>query len=121
VVVVDKPDAGQAAGCIVCPTIRRAYKDYAVGRVANGVLGEGYSSRLNQEVRIKRGLSYGAGSGLGARRDGGFFFAYAQTPPTGKAFKFKMCTVAHWKGGVMDEEYLFWDNLDFMKQIRLAQ
>jgi len=79
VVVVDKPDAGQAAVCIVRPTIRRADKDYPVGRVANGVLGEGYSSRLNQEVRIKRGLSYGAGSGLGARRDSGFFSAYAQT------------------------------------------
>jgi len=41
-------------------------------------------------------------------------------PPTGKAFKFVMCTVGHWKNGVMDEEYLFWDNLTFMKQIGLA-
>jgi len=31
-----------------------------------------------------------------------------------------MCTVGHWKNGVMDEEYLFWDNLDFTKQIGLA-
>jgi SnoaL-like polyketide cyclase len=41
--------------------------------------------------------------------------------PTGKAFKLEMCTVGHWKGGVMDEEYLFWDNQTFMKQIGLAQ
>jgi len=41
-------------------------------------------------------------------------------PPTGKAFKLEMCTVGHWKGGVMDEEYLFWDNLTFMKQIGLV-
>jgi hypothetical protein len=27
--------------------------------------------------------------------------------PTGKAFKIAMCTVGHWKDGVMDEEYLF--------------
>ena len=40
--------------------------------------------------------------------------------PTGKAFKLEMCTVGHWKDGVMDEEYLFWDNLAFMKQIGLA-
>ena len=40
--------------------------------------------------------------------------------PTGKAFKIVMCTVGHWKDGVMDEEYLFWDNLSFMKQIGLA-
>jgi hypothetical protein len=42
-------------------------------------------------------------------------------PPTGKAFKITMCTVGHWKDGVMNEEYLFWDNLTFMKQIGLAQ
>ena len=78
-VVVDKPDAGQAAVCVARPSIRRADKAYAVGRVANGVLGEGYSSRLNQEVRIKRGLSYGASSGLGARKYSGLFSASAQT------------------------------------------
>jgi SnoaL-like polyketide cyclase len=42
-------------------------------------------------------------------------------PPTGKAYKIKMCTVGHWKNGTMDEEYLFWDNLTFTKQIGLAQ
>lgn len=38
-------------------------------------------------------------------------------PPTGKAFKLVMSTVGHWKDGVMDQEYLFWDNQAFMKQI----
>ena len=33
----------------------------------NSVLGGGYSSRLNQEIRIKRGLSYGAGSSFAWR------------------------------------------------------
>jgi len=37
--------------------------------------------------------------------------------PTGKAFKINMCTVGHWTNGVMDEEYLFWDNLTYLKQI----
>ena len=41
--------------------------------------------------------------------------------PTGKAFKIEMCTVGHWKQGVMDEEYLFWDNLSFMRQIGIAK
>jgi hypothetical protein len=41
--------------------------------------------------------------------------------PTGKKFRLEMCTVGHWKNGVMDEEYLFWDNQSFMKQIGLAQ
>ena len=42
-------------------------------------------------------------------------------PPTGKKFKLSMCTVGHWKDGKMIEEYLFWDNQHFMKQIGLAQ
>ena len=43
-------------------------------------------------------------------------------PPTGKAFKMEMVTVGHWtKDGVMDEEYLFWDSGEFMKQIGLAK
>jgi hypothetical protein len=31
--------------------------------------------------------------------------------PTGKTFKLQMVTVEHWVNGVMDEEWLFWDNL----------
>lgn len=40
--------------------------------------------------------------------------------PTGKAFKVSMNTVGVWKDGVMVEEYLFWDNQTFMKQLGLA-
>ncbi len=40
--------------------------------------------------------------------------------PTGKPFKLSMVTIGHWKGGVMDEEWLMWDNMSFMKQIGLA-
>ena len=42
-------------------------------------------------------------------------------PPTGKAYKIKMATISHWKDGRMDEEYLFWDNQEFMKQIGLGK
>ena len=40
-------------------------------------------------------------------------------PPTGKKFSISMCTVGHWKNGVMIEEWLYWDNATFMKQIGL--
>jgi hypothetical protein len=40
-------------------------------------------------------------------------------PPTGKSFKLPMATLGHWKNGKMDEEYLFWDNETYMKQIGL--
>ena len=39
--------------------------------------------------------------------------------PTGKKYSIAMCTVGHWKDGVMSEEWLYWDNLTFMKQIGL--
>lgn len=42
-------------------------------------------------------------------------------PPTGKTFKLSMATIGHWKDGKMIEEYLFWDNQAFMKQIGLAE
>ncbi len=41
--------------------------------------------------------------------------------PTGKSFKITLVTLGHWENGVMTEEYLFWDNQDFMKQIGLGQ
>jgi len=41
--------------------------------------------------------------------------------PTGKKFKLKMATIAHWNGSKFDKEYLFWDNQTFMKQIGLGQ
>ncbi len=42
-------------------------------------------------------------------------------PPTGKKFKLSMTTIGHWgPDGKMTEEYLFWDNQAFMKQIGLA-
>lgn len=43
-------------------------------------------------------------------------------PPTGKRFTITACTIAHWnKSGLMDEEYLFWDNQSLMHQIGLAK
>src|SRR5206468_8968991 len=71
--------AGQAAVGIAKPAIRRDSPDYYAGLVANAALGNGFISRLNREIRIKRGLSYGAHSSLDARRDVGPFSASAQT------------------------------------------
>jgi predicted ester cyclase len=42
-------------------------------------------------------------------------------PPTGKAYKLPMATIGLWKNGKMVEEWLFWDNQAFMKQIGVAQ
>ncbi|HEX7314700.1 MAG TPA: pitrilysin family protein [Pyrinomonadaceae bacterium] len=78
VVVVDMPGAGQAAVVFARRGIARTDPEFYAGVVANSVL-SGYSGRLNQEIRIKRGLSYGARSSLDTRRDVGLFVASAQT------------------------------------------
>jgi zinc protease len=74
VVVVDKPDAGRTAIVAGRVAIARSAPSYVTGVVATAVL-SGYSGRLNQEVRVKRGLSYGAGAQLIARREPGVFLA----------------------------------------------
>jgi len=78
-ILIDMPNAGQAAVYVAAPGIERGAGDWFAGKVTNALLGGGYSSRLNQEVRVKRGLSYGAGSSLTTWRANGLFIAGAQT------------------------------------------
>lgn len=78
-VVVEMPQAGQSAVVVSKPAIKRDSPDYYSGLVTNAALGNGFISRLNREIRIKRGLSYGVRSSLDARRDNGQFTASAQT------------------------------------------
>jgi zinc protease len=78
-VVIDLPGTGQAAVVVTRPAIARTDPAYYPALVANAVLGGGYSARLNEEVRVKRGLSYGAGSALAVHRDMGSLTATAQT------------------------------------------
>ena len=79
VLVIDMPASGQAAVVVGRRGIRRTDDAYMDAIVANSVLGAGYSSRLNQEIRIKRGLSYGAGSSFEPRVDVGPFTARTET------------------------------------------
>ena len=81
ILVIDMPNSGQAS-----VSYNREVR--AVGRnnfvfywssVLNSILGGGYSSRLNQEIRIKRGLSYGAGSSFAWRSQEANFAARTQT------------------------------------------
>lgn len=79
VVVIDMPEAGQAAVVVSRPGLRRVDPAFYQAAVANAVLGGGYSARLNQEIRIKRGLSYGANSLFQSRRSVGPFSASTET------------------------------------------
>lgn len=43
-------------------------------------------------------------------------------PPTGKSLSMSMATIGHWNdAGVMDHEWLYWDQLTFLRQLGLAE
>jgi len=42
-------------------------------------------------------------------------------PSTNRPFKLEMVTIGRWENGVMKEEWLYWDNQAFMRQIGLAK
>lgn len=77
--MIDLPGAGQTSVAVAAPFVSSTAADRRAGQVANAVLGGGYSARLNQEVRIRRGLSYGAFSDAEAHPPGGMVTAQAQT------------------------------------------
>lgn len=78
-VLLDMPGSGQSGVAVAAPFVGAEAADRRIGLVANAVLGGGYSARLNQEVRIKRGLSYGVGATVEAHAGGGMWSASAQT------------------------------------------
>ena len=120
--VVDLPNSGQAAvgfvkklvdGRILCESEDTISNNcltseiYYPASVLNSVLGGGYSARLNQEIRLKRGLSYGAGSGFGWRDWDSNFVARAQTKNESAAQVAELMKIEMEKlmtGTVSDEE-----------------
>jgi zinc protease len=64
IVVVDKADRTQAQIRIGHRSARYGSEDTAALAIAEAVLGGMFSSRLMQEIRVKRGWSYGAGCAL---------------------------------------------------------
>ena len=79
IVVVDLPGSGQAAVAAAVRGPNRADPSFYPLAVANAVMGGGQGGYLFQEVRAKRGLSYGAASSLGARSEAGLITAATQT------------------------------------------
>jgi zinc protease len=79
ILLIDQHGAGQAGVVAAHAAPPRRDGDYYIGTVANAVLGGSYSARLNEEIRIKRGLSYGASSRLQSLGDAGIWLASAQT------------------------------------------
>ena len=78
-VIVEMPGSGQSSVVIAAPFVALSSPERRVAEVANTLLGGGYSARLNQAVRIRRGLSYGASSAGELQDVGGLVTASTQT------------------------------------------
>lgn len=78
-IVIDMPEAGQAAVLAAVRAIPRNDERYYALELSNAVLGGGSSGRLFEEIRTKRSLSYGAYSGFADRSDDSVLSASAQT------------------------------------------
>src|SRR4029077_17446458 len=72
-ILVDKPDRTQAQIRIGHVATRYGHAHTAALAVAEAVLGGMFSSRLMQEIRVKRGWSYGAGCALRRSRQPHWF------------------------------------------------
>ncbi|MFL6234656.1 MAG: M16 family metallopeptidase [Thermoanaerobaculia bacterium] len=87
IVVIDKPDAVQTE--IRLGQVGIAYRDPALftAEVYNSVLGGNASARLYEEIRRKRGLSYGASSYFLEESQPGFFqvSTFTKTETTAEA------------------------------------
>lgn len=71
VLIVDKPDATQVQVRATVPGLARHDPRYYAAVLANTVVGGGFTSRLVDEVRVNRGLSYSVGTRVIALRDFG--------------------------------------------------
>jgi len=76
-VFVARDDSVQSAIRIGRPAIAADSPDYFPLQLTNAVLGGGFRSRLNQNLREDKGYTYGAGSAFRAERAGGAVVAYA--------------------------------------------
>ncbi|MFV0427963.1 MAG: M16 family metallopeptidase [Arachnia sp.] len=76
VTCVDFPEAVQVTLQLGALTIGRTHPQWAALKVAGHALAGGFASRINLELREKRGITYGIGGGLSPRpRDGLFTVA----------------------------------------------
>ena len=81
-------------------------KGYFSMKVLNGIIGSGFTSRLFQELREKKGLAYAVGSFFPTRVNMGRFIAYIGTAPekTDESLKGIINVVRSIEKGVSEEE-----------------
>jgi zinc protease len=106
--LIDKPDAVQTQIRVGKLGIRRNDPDYIPVEVMNRIFGGGYNSLLNTEVRVKKGLTYGAYSQFSPHRHAGAFLVgtYTRTEATVEATKLVVDLVGRMSAGAVTPEQL---------------
>jgi zinc protease len=111
--VVDKPERTQSQLIIGQPALRRAHPDYLALSVAASAFGGTFTSRLMREVRVKRGLSYGASAAVGQGR-GTRAFTMAMAPSIDHTVETLALVLGLWRDFV--ERGLGDDEIEFAKE-----
>jgi zinc protease len=106
--LIDKPDAVQTQIRVGKLSIRRNDPDYLPLEVTNHIFGGSYNSRLNTEVRIKKGLTYGASSYLNAHLYAGSLSVntFTRTETTVEATKLVLNLLAGMANGEINQKEL---------------
>ncbi|MET0403525.1 MAG: pitrilysin family protein [Cystobacter sp.] len=96
ILLVDKPDQTQTQVRIGGPGFRMGHPDYFPSAAMNNVLGGGFTSRLVNEIRVERGLTYGISSYFDMLRVGGVFAisTFTQTERTREMLDVTLAEVA---------------------------
>jgi len=79
VLLVDSPESTQAQLRIAAPGQPRSSPDHAARVVAGALVGGSFTSRLNEAIRVERGLSYGVRARFTSGRAGGLFLVSSFT------------------------------------------
>ena len=108
ILVVDKPDAVQTQIRVGRLGIPRNHPDFLPLSVTNYIFGGGFSNRLNRELRINRGLTYGASAGFAGALYGGNFVAdtFTRTETTVEATQVILDEIGKMAGGEVTSDEL---------------
>lgn len=106
--LIDKPDAVQTQIRVGKLGIRRGDPDYIPVEVMNRIFGGGYNSLLNTEVRVRKGLTYGAYSQFSPHLYTGTFFVgtFTRTAATVEATKLVIDLLSQMSSGSVTPQQL---------------
>jgi zinc protease len=87
--LIDRPGSVQSQIRAAHRAIDRQHADYHAAELLTQIFGGAFSSRLNESLRVQKGLTYGAHGGVRALRFAGDFrvSTFSKTPQTAEAIR----------------------------------